>query len=254
MIDTHTHLYDQQLVSDLPAIINSCQTIGIEAVYMPNLDLATIKPMLAIEEAYHGFCYAMLGLHPCSVNKEYPDTLAAMRPWLNQHPFIAIGEIGLDFYWSSKYKLEQIQALEEQLSWAKEENLPVVLHARNSLDEVIQVVQKSGVTRGVFHCFTGNLEQAIEITKMGFFLGIGGIITFEKSHLPAVIQAIDLQYLLLETDSPYLAPVPYRGKRNTPCYLPAIADAIAAIKQVPTALVRAQTSRQARQLFSSKKK
>ena len=253
MIDAHAHLYDNQIAKDLDQVIVASQRAGIKKVYMPNLELNTIEPMLAVASAYPDFCAAMLGLHPCSVAQDYTTVLGEIKPWLKRHPFIAIGEIGLDFYWSREHEKEQIKALEEQLGWAKEYDLPVVLHARDSLDKVIEVVADAGIQKGVFHCFAGNLDQAHKIIEMGFHLGIGGIVTFAKSQLPTVVQAIPLQHLLLETDSPYLAPTPYRGKRNDPHYLPYIAAAIASVKNIPLEVVQKETTRQALALFEPQK-
>ena len=253
MIDTHAHLYDEKIIGDLPMIITKSQEIGVQAIYMPNLEEGTLASMLAVAETYPNYCYPMIGLHPCSVQKDYPIILAKLKEKLHQHHFIGIGEVGLDFYWTDRYRKEQIDALKEQLDWAKTYDLPVALHARNSIEEVISIIAESGLKKGVFHCFSGTRKQAEKIIDMGFFLGIGGVITFSNSNLGSLIADISIEHLLLETDAPYLTPTPYRGKANTPQYLPYIAASIAFYQRILLEEVKRKTTQQALALFQPTK-
>lgn len=232
LIDTHCHLYDEQFDTDRREIISRAQSLGIGKILMPNCDSRTIKPMLQTEKEYPGICFPMMGLHPCYVKENFEEELEIVKQWLEKRTFLAVGEIGLDFYWDKTYIREQETALHRQIEWALEKKLPVVLHTRESIDETIQIVKKyvhQGLT-GVFHCFSGNETQAKIITEeLGFFLGIGGVLTFKNSKLKDSIRNIDIHKILPETDAPYLAPAPHRGIRNEPSYIKIIYDFLGGI-------------------------
>ena len=235
IIDTHAHLYDKAFSSELNKIITQSKAAHITAIYMPNINLNSIQPMLEVAQT-HSLCKPMLGLHPCYVDNAFKSTLNIMAKWLPQYPFTAIGEIGIDLYQQKTNLNQQIEALQIQLQWAIDYQLPVVLHCRNSLDQVIAIIKKTKnkypTLKGIFHCFTGTLTQAQQAIDMGFGLGIGGIVTFKNNPLTTLLPSIGLDHMVVETDSPYLAPIPYRGKRNEPTYLIHILQALATIKNV----------------------
>ncbi|MGH2643890.1 MAG: TatD family hydrolase, partial [Chitinophagaceae bacterium] len=214
-------------------------------------DSSTIDALLDFEKNYFGRAFAMMGLHPCSVKENVDQELDIVKHWLSQRKFAAIGEIGLDFYWDVTFKEQQIAAFSAQIDLALQYDLPIVIHSRNSTCECIDIVRSKqhGTLKGVFHCFSGTIAEAEDIIDMGFYLGIGGVVTFKKSMLPEVLEDIDLSHLLLETDSPYLAPVPYRGKRNESSYIPLIAEKIAEIRSVEVAEVADITTKNANRLF-----
>ena len=235
LTDTHTHLYSSQFDEDRTQSINTCIENGISRLFLPNIDSSSIEGMLALEKEFPNNCFAMMGLHPCSVKENYKEELALVEEWLNKRDFCAIGEIGIDLYWDKTTLTIQQDAFRTQIMWAKERNLPFVIHCRDAFDEIFEIMDElnDDKMRGVFHCFTGNLEQANHIINYGGFkLGIGGVVTFKNAGLDKVVEQIDLQHLVLETDSPYLAPVPYRGKRNESSYLLNIAEKISEIHQV----------------------
>ncbi|MEM7173983.1 MAG: TatD family hydrolase [Bacteroidota bacterium] len=256
MIDTHAHLYDTRYQSDLDSLIKRSQKANVEAIYMPNLALETIAPMLKVAHTYPNYCYPMLGLHPCEIDANYRQQLHKMAQWLDKHPFVAIGEIGIDLYHTKATKVYQIEAFKIQLQWAIDHQVPVVLHCRDSIDEVIDILSQiiydqQLFLKGIFHCFTGTLSQAKKAIELGFYLGIGGISTYKKNNpMQDFLPYIDLKHMVLETDSPYLAPVPHRGKRNEPAYLTHISAEIAKIKNVPIAHVNYLSTANARLLFS----
>lgn len=247
--DTHTHLYDEQLAADTGQIARALAA-GVSRMYMPNCSSETIAGMLHMAEQWPENCLPMMGLHPCYVKENYRDELAIAEAWLAKRKFYAIGEIGLDYYWDLTWKSEQMTALETQLEWAVAHNLPVVIHSRESLRDCIDTVRnRNGQVRGIFHCFSGSIAEAMEIADLGMYLGIGGVVTYRKSTLPEVVQAVSLEHLVLETDAPYLAPAPYRGKRNESSYIPLIAEKIAALKGCDLADVAAITTTNARKIF-----
>lgn len=250
-IDTHAHLYDAQFAEDQAAMLARAVAAGVTKMYLPNVDLGSIPGMLAIETAYPEHCHALMGLHPCSVDASYPTVLAEMAAWLTQRPFVAIGEIGLDFYWDKTYVAEQEAAFLAQLEWAAQYNLPIVIHSRESTDRLVELLRANPYPgmRGIFHCFGGTMAQAEQIIDLGFLLGIGGVLTFKKSGLAEVLASIALEHLVLETDAPYLAPTPHRGKRNESAYLLLVAQKLAEVKQVPLATVAEITSATASRLF-----
>ena len=225
LIDTHAHIYSSKFDSDRDEVIAEIRAAGITKVFMPNVDVETIDAMLDCEQRYGDLCVPMMGLHPCDVGEDFEVQLQEMENWLSRRPFAAVGEIGTDLYWDKTHLDRQLAALEVQIGWAKKYDLPIVLHCRESIDLTIDFIEKihNGKLKGIFHCFTGTLDQAKRITDLGFLLGIGGVVTFKNGGLDQVIPYIGLEHLVLETDAPYLAPVPHRGKRNSPAYLPFIA-------------------------------
>lgn len=250
-IETHAHIYSSKFDSDRDQVIQDIRDAGVERVYMPNVDVETIAAMLDCEEKYPGLCIPMMGLHPCDVKEDFREQLVIMEDWLNKRQFAAVGEIGLDLYWDKTFFEQQKEALRIQINWAKERDLPIVLHCRDSMDETISIVKEEhdGNLKGIFHCFNGNLEQANQIIEMGFLLGIGGVATFKNGGLDKVIPEISIEHLVLETDAPYLAPVPYRGKRNSPAYLPIIAEKIGDYLQMSKEEVALKTKQNALNLF-----
>jgi len=252
-IDTHAHLYGKEFNPDRPAMIARALETGVHKLLLPNIDSHSIEGMLALEEAFPGQCYAMMGLHPCYVDEQVESQMALVREWLAKRPFIAVGEIGLDFYWDKTHAALQHQVFREQLELSKQYQLPVVIHSRESTRQCIDEVKslQDGSLSGVFHCFSGTLEEAREVIDLGFYLGIGGVVTFKKSGLDKIVEEIDMQHIILETDAPYLAPVPYRGKRNESAYIPLIGQTIANVKNLKIEDVAAITTSNALKLFKS---
>jgi TatD DNase family protein len=250
-IDTHAHLYEEDFLQDQAQVMDRLVQAGVSKVLMPNLDVYTIEPMLKLEARYPAICRAMIGLHPCHIQADFQQQLYEMETWLSKHTFIAMGEIGIDLYRDTSYQAQQQEALEIQLSWAKQYKLPVALHIRQAFAETMHLLEKhqDGTLQGVVHCFSGTLAEAQQVIALGLYLGIGGIVTFKNAGLAALIAQIDLQHLVLETDSPYLAPVPYRGTRNEPAYLPYIAATIADAHQVDVLQVAAITTANAKHAF-----
>ena len=251
-IDTHAHIYSKKYDSDRDDVISSCLEKGVIKIYMPNIDVDSIDPMLEAEARYPEVCIPMMGLHPCDVTKDFEKQLYVMEEWLNKRPFVAVGEIGIDLYWEKAYLEQQKEALRIQISWAKEKGLPIVLHCRESLSETIALVKEelSEGLIGIFHCFSGDEAQAKEIIEMGFYLGIGGVATFKNGGMDKVLPELGLEHLVLETDGPYLAPVPYRGKRNSPEYIPLIAQRISELTSTSLETVADITNRNADRIFS----
>lgn len=251
LIDTHTHLYAKAFKEDRDEAIERAIAAGIEQFLLPNIDEDSIEGMLALEEQYPGRCFPMMGLHPCSVGADYQKDLAWVKRWLDQRDFIAIGEIGVDLHWDTTYVEEQKAAFIQQAEWAIERDRPIVIHSRKSIDMLIELIEQINdpALRGVFHCYTGDAEQAEKIMNLGFYLGIGGVVTFKNAGLDKTLAEISLDRVILETDAPYLAPVPHRGKRNESAYVSLVADKIASIKQLPVADIAQLTSRNAQALF-----
>jgi TatD DNase family protein len=224
---------------------------GVDRFFLPNIDHASIEGMLQMEEDYPGQCFAMMGIHPCSIKEDYTEELAVVEKWLGERPFCAIGEIGIDLYWDKTHFRQQQDAFRQQIQWAKALDIPIVIHSRDATAEVLEILdeQKDERLRGIFHCFTGSLEEAKRIIDLGFYLGIGGVVTFKNGGLDNVVKDISLEHLVLETDAPYLAPAPKRGKRNESAYVRLVAEKIAAVQQVPFAEVARQTTANAEALF-----
>lgn len=253
-IDTHAHLYDEQFIEDIDSVLFKSLEQGVNKIFMPNCDLSTLQPMLDLANAHPNSCFPMLGLHPCYVKEDVQQVLEIMQTYLtNVNRFSAIGEIGLDYYWDKTFVANQKMAFELQIDWALQYALPIVVHSRESTQDCIQIIAKKqqGNLTGIFHCFSGTLEEAKQLIDLGFHLGIGGVLTFKNTELKNIIKEIDLKYLVLETDAPYLAPVPHRGKRNEPAYIPLIASVMAEIKQVSISEIATQTSYTANQIFKN---
>ena len=251
LIDTHCHLYVEEFKNDVDAVIARAQAQGVEQFYLPGIDSESIPAMLALEAGYQGACKAMMGLHPCYVKDNYLHELNIVQHWLAQKDFPAIGEIGLDFYWDTSFKKQQQEAFETQMGWALERELPIVIHTRNAMQETIEMVKPFAAKglKGIFHCFSGSYESAKQIVDMGFLLGIGGVITYKNAGLPKALEHIGVEHLVLETDAPYLSPVPYRGKRNESAYLMHIAEALAGAKGITVAELASITTANAVALF-----
>lgn len=251
MIDTHAHIYLPRFEPDRADMLQRAKANGVEAIYMPNIDARTLADMIALQEQYPNYCYGMLGLHPCSVSADFKVQLAKLELAFDNYSFIAVGEIGVDLYHDKTFFEAQQRAFIIQSDWAKERELPVVIHSRNAMPQTIELLElcKDEVYTGVVHCFTGTVEEAEKIIDLGFSLGIGGVATFKKGGLKPVLEQIDLKHLLLETDSPYLSPAPHRSKRNEPAHLIHIADKIAQLKGLTIAEVIAQTTKNAKILF-----
>lgn len=251
MIDTHAHIYAAEFDQDRDEVVQRALDAGIEHILLPNIDLDSIEPMLATEAAYPQVCRSMMGLHPCYVDANVDQTLDTIHSWFDKHNFIAVGEIGIDLYWDKTYRKEQEYAFITQLKWAKEMNLPVVIHTRDSIEETLALLksEQNGDLRGVFHCFGGSIEEAKAINDLGFHLGLGGVSTFKNSGMDKVIPQLDLSKVILETDCPYLAPVPHRGKRNEPAYTDLVLKRIADLTELSSKKVAQITTNNAKSLF-----
>ncbi len=254
MIDTHTHLYLKDFNADINEVIDRALAEGIEKFYLPAIDNSENEALLALEKKYPDKIFAMAGLHPCYVKENYKEELGKIREQLSQREFAAIGETGLDFYWDKTFSKQQYESLEVHAGWALQYKRPLVLHTRNAMQETIDVIKSfSGKNlSGIFHCFSGSLQNAKDIIDTGFLLGIGGVLTYKNSGLAEIIKEIELKYLVLETDAPYLAPVPFRGKRNESSYLKYIVKKLAEIKGVSEEEVASQTTQNAEAVFAQK--
>lgn len=253
LIDTHCHLYATEFEEEIATIIERAQKVGVQKFYLPAIDSEVIPAMLNLEASYPNTCIAMMGLHPCYVKQNVDQELSIVKDWLEKRDFVAIGEIGLDFYWDKTFAVEQKKAFDLQMSWALAMNKPIVIHTRNAMQETINMVKpyaKKGL-KGIFHCFSGSHESAMQITQMGFLLGIGGVLTYKNAGLPAALEGIDLEHFVLETDAPYLSPVPYRGKRNESSYLLEIAIKLAEVKKVSLEEVASITTVNAQKIFGN---
>lgn len=255
LIDTHAHLYSKKFDADRPEMMKRAMESGIDRFFLPNIDRGSIKGMLQLEKDYPGQCFAMMGTHPCSIKDDYKEELAAVERWLGERPFCAIGEIGLDLYWDKAHLRQQQDAFRQQIRWAKELGTPIVIHSREATAEVLDILEaeKDERLHGIFHCFTGTLEEARRIINLDFYLGIGGVVTFKNGGLDKVVADISLEHLVLETDAPYLAPAPKRGKRNESAYVRLVAEKVAAAQGVPFAEVARATTANAEQIFKTEK-
>jgi len=252
-IDTHAHIYAEEFKDDLPDTLQRCEDQGVKRIYMPNVDHTSIDGMFEAEDRWPHLCHAMMGLHPCSVKKDFERELYIVEEWLSKRKFSAIGEIGTDLYWDKTFWNQQTEALEIQVGWARRYQLPIVLHCRESLDQTIEMMERfqDGNLKGIFHCFTGNTDQAKRIIKLGFLIGLGGVVTFKNGGLDKVLPDLGLDAVVLETDSPYLSPVPYRGKRNEPAYIPLISSRIAELMSTSVEEVQRITTKNALHLFDN---
>ncbi len=251
LIDTHCHLYLKDFKEDIEDVITRAEAEGVEKFYLPAIDSSEIENLLFLEEKYPHKCFAMMGLHPCSVKENYKDELKIVSEWLAKRKFVAVGEIGLDFYWDKTFAIQQFEAFRLQIELSIEYQIPIVIHTRDAMQEAIDVVKEyvpKGV-KGVFHCFGGTYQNAKDIMDAGMYMGIGGVVTYKNSGLGDVLDKIDLNHIVLETDSPYLTPVPFRGKRNESSYIKYIAEKLATIKNCSVKDVSAITSLNAQKIF-----
>lgn len=252
MIDTHCHLYVDEFKAGIIEVMERAFASGVNKFYLPAIDSSEHANMFLLEEKYPAACMAMMGLHPCSVKENYHNEIKIVEEWLAKRKFAAIGEIGLDFYWDKTFIKQQYEAFRMQIELSLQHKLPIVIHTRNAMQETIEVVEEfvpKGV-RGIFHCFGGTFDEAKKITGAGFYLGIGGVVTYKNAGLAEVLEKIDLKHMVLETDAPYLTPVPFRGKRNESSYLQFIAGKLAQIKNVSVAEVDAVTTANAQNIFA----
>jgi TatD DNase family protein len=251
--DTHTHLYLKEFDQDRADAIERAVASGVEKFFLPNIDNTSIESMMQMEKDFAGKCFPMIGLHPCSVNNNYKEELNTVEDWLQKHTFYGIGEVGIDLYWDKTFVENQKKAFRHQVRLAKKYNLPVIIHLRDAFDETFQIVteENDSSLKGIFHCFAGTVEQADKVIGLGGFkLGIGGVATFKNSGLDKVLSEVDLKHIVLETDSPYLAPVPYRGKRNESSYIPLIAQKLAEIYNVSVEEIARITTENAKEIFN----
>jgi TatD DNase family protein len=249
--DSHSHIYSSDFSLDRDEVITRALEAGVERIVLPNIDSSSVKPLLDLTDTLPGLFFPLLGLHPTSVKEDFRKELTILEYWLGKRKFYGIGEIGIDLFWDKTFLEEQIEAFTTQIGWAKSRNFPIVIHVRDSFDEVMEQLRKvhTPELRGVFHSFTGNLEQAEQIIELGFKIGINGIITFKNSDLGETIRQIDPRHLLIETDSPWLAPVPHRGKRNECSYVVHVASKIAELRQTSIEHIAAITTQNAKELF-----
>ena len=253
LIDTHCHLYSEEFTTDIRDVMKRAMDNGVTKFYLPAIDSHAIQDMLSLEQEYPGICIAMMGLHPCYVKENYQEELSLVQEWLNKRRFVAIGEIGLDYYWDKTFAAQQMEAFELQMQWALDKKLPIVIHTRNAMKETIEAVKPFAAKglKGIFHCFSGSHAEALEITAMGFYLGIGGVLTYKNAGVAQAIADIGIEWLVLETDAPYLTPVPFRGKRNESSYLPYIIEKLAELKQMTIQAVAEQTTANAEKILGS---
>ncbi|MDR0367949.1 MAG: TatD family hydrolase [Bacteroidales bacterium] len=251
-IDTHSHLYIQDFDKDRDTVIQESLQAGVSHILLPNINLDTLPHMLHVCKAYPDVCFPMTGLHPCDVKANYKDVLEQIFVQFDTYKYIGIGEVGIDLYWDKSFLEEQKDALRIQIRFALKHDLPIIIHKRQSYYETMEVLDEfsSEKLKGIFHCYSGSVDHAFAVIEKGFLLGIGGTVTYKSSNLDTVLPAVPLEKIVLETDSPYLTPVPYRGTRNKSAYIPIIAQKIADIKQITLEEVAAQTTKNAIELFS----
>lgn len=251
MIDTHAHVYSEEFLSDRKQVLLSAKERGISHIFMPNVDSLTIDSMFEVERDFD-FCYSMMGLHPCHVKQDFRKELDIVDNWFSQRNFIGVGETGIDLYWDKTYVEEQKIAFEYQIDIAINTQLPIVIHSRDSLDMTIEIIEKrqNGNLTGVFHCFNGTIEQARRIENAGFYIGLGGVVSYKSAKFDEVLGPLGLNFAVLETDSPYLAPVPHRGQRNEPSFLIDIVTKISTFIGLEREQVIAITTKNALSLFN----
>ena len=251
LIDTHTHLYNKEFGRDIQEVIQRAEKEGVEKFYLPAVDSESHEALMALEQQYPGKCIGMMGLHPTSVKADYERELKLVADWLGSRAWVAVGEIGLDFYWDRTFEQQQYVAFHRQVEWALHYKIPIVIHSRASMEESIGVVREhqQGDLRGIFHCFTGSYEAARQIIDLGLYLGIGGVLTYKNAGLADALKDIPLENMVLETDAPYLSPVPFRGKRNESSYLQYVAAKLAEVKGVSKEEVARVTTENAQKIF-----
>lgn len=250
-IDTHNHIYSEKFDEDRAEAMQRALGNNVKKLYLPAIDSTYTERMLQVEKDYPDNVRLMMGLHPTSVAENYKEELEQVKNWLDKRAFSAVGEIGMDLYWDKTFIKEQQEAFAVQIDWAKEKKLPIVIHTRDSFPETFEILEdkKSEDLYGIFHCFTGNLEEAKHAIDLGFSLGIGGVVTFKNGSLDKFLGEIDLKHIVLETDSPYLAPTPHRGKRNEPSYIPLIVEKLCSIYQVTPQEIEKITTENAEHIF-----
>lgn len=252
LIDTHTHLFLPEFDADRTEILQRAIDKGVTKCFLPNIDISTISQLLKTCDEFPATCFPMMGLHPCSVDADYEKQLMVIKEWFGKRKFYAVGEIGIDLYHDTTFAEQQKKAFRIQVEWAKEMNLPIVIHCRNSFNEVMDIVTQvlDERLKGIFHCFTGSTEDAKRIMNLkSFKMGIGGVVTYKNSTLPQALSEIPLSYIVLETDSPYLTPVPFRGKRNESSYIRYVADKLSEIYHLPVEKIAEVTTRNAIAVF-----
>jgi TatD DNase family protein len=251
LTDTHTHLYYETDDIKRAELIERCKENHVTRLFLPNVDTASLPLVASLIQSFPNMCFPMLGLHPCSVKAGWQEELAAIKADIGSHKVVAIGEIGIDLYWDKTLLKEQVEAFRQQIAWAKEIQLPIVIHCRDAFNEVFEVLEseKDERLRGIFHCFTGTLDQANKVIGLGFYLGIGGVVTYKNAGLDKVVTEIGLGHIVLETDSPYLTPVPHRGKPNESSYLLYVAQKVAELHQTDLETVANVTTENARLVF-----
>lgn len=249
--DTHTHLYSEQFDEDRAAMMLRAKTAGVSRFFIPAIDSSYTQRMMQLEQDYPDDVFLMMGLHPTSVNENYQAELAHVKHWIDQRGFYAIGEIGIDLYWDKTFLKQQQEAFKIQIQWAKEKNLPIVIHCRDAFDEIFEVLESEHDDQlfGIFHCFTGTKEQAEKAISFNMKLGIGGVVTFKNGKIDQFLHEIDLKHIVLETDAPYLAPKPYRGKRNESSYIIKVAEKLAEIHGVSFEEIAKITTANSKQIF-----
>lgn len=252
IIDTHAHVYLEDFDEDADQIIQRATDESVEHILLPNIDMTTVDRLLDLCGSNPHLYKPMIGLHPCYVKEDYKMQLSQLKTYLDRKDLVAVGEIGIDLYWDKTFEKEQIEAYRTQIEWSRERSLPFVIHSRESLDLTISIVEEmqDGSLTGVFHCFNGTPDQANRIVDIGFYMGIGGVVTFKNAGVDKTVADISMENLVVETDAPYLSPVPYRGSRNEPSYVSKVVDKIAEVKGVDRAEVCAVTTKNARKLFS----
>jgi TatD DNase family protein len=253
-IDTHAHIYSKKFDGDRERIVAESLAEGVEKIYMPNINVPSVEDMLELEHLFPEVCVPMMGLHPCDVTQDFEKDLYIIEQWISRRDFAGIGETGIDLYWDKTHLHEQTESLKVHATWAKEKGWPLILHCRESMEETLDIIASIHDDRlfGIFHCFSGTLEQAKKIIDLGFYLGIGGTVTYKNSGLKEILPHLGVGRLVLETDSPYLAPVPYRGKRNSPSNIPVIAKEVAGILNMELTTVAEVTTENANKIFNPK--
>jgi TatD DNase family protein len=250
IIDTHTHIYSKEFENNRKEVIEESLKANVHKLAMPCIDIDSIEPMLELSDQYPNICLPMIGIHPCHIDNSFETKLRQLENFISKNKFIAIGEIGLDFYKSQDYKKQQEKAFHLQIELAIDNNLPIVIHCRNAIQETLKILKHYKNVKGIFHCFSGSLEEANQIIELNFLLGIGGIVTFKNSNLTEIVANISMDNIVLETDSPYLAPTPYRGKINQPKYLIHIAEKLSQIKNLAIQEIANITSHNAMKVFN----
>ncbi|MDX5435846.1 MAG: TatD family hydrolase [Pontibacter sp.] len=251
LVDSHAHIYSEKFNDDRSEAVRRAEEEGVGKIYMPNIDHTSIDAMLEAESQFPEVCIPMMGLHPTSVDKNFERELYLVEDWLSKRAFAAVGECGIDLYWDKTFLPQQQEALKVQVELAKKYKLPIVLHTRDSFNETYEIISaaQDGTLKGIFHCFSGTEEEAKKVTELGFLMGIGGVATFKNGGLDKVLPHVELENLVLETDCPYLAPVPHRGKRNEPVYLPLVAKRVSELMNKDVEEVAEKTTANALNLF-----